>query len=130
LPPVSPPFAKPKFEEISLSDTPTAAIAVAPETLTVTWMVAGSIVVELLILIVFLVRAAWWLSGRFTSIDGNFAATTKEITQIKSDVSNDIAGRRAVAEAREDIARIKATLAEFRERVDRLESHEDRRKSA
>jgi hypothetical protein len=84
LPPVSPPFAKPKFEEISLSDTPTAAIAVAPETLTVTWMVAGSIVVELLILIVFLVRAAWWLSGRFTSIDGNFAATTKEITQLNS----------------------------------------------
>lgn len=33
---------------------------------------------------------------------------------MKTDVSNDIAGRRAVPEAREDIARIKATLAEFR----------------
>jgi hypothetical protein len=111
-----------------LSDASTAAIAVAPETLTVTWMVAGGIVVELLVLIVFLVRAAWWLSGRFTSIDANFAATAKEIAQLKSDVSNDIAGRRAVAEAREDIARIKATLTEFRERIDRLETHEDGRK--
>lgn len=111
-----------------MSEAPFAAIAVAPETLTVTWVVAGSVVVELLVLIVFLVRAAWWLSGRFTSIDANFAATTKEITQIKSDVSNDIAGRHAVAEAREDIARMKATLSEFRERIDRLESHEDGRK--
>lgn len=113
-----------------MSDAHTAAIAVAPETLTITWMVAGSIVVELLILIVFLVRAAWWLSGRFTNIDASFAATAREIAQIKSDVSNDIAGRRAVAEAREDIARMKATLAEFRERIDRLESHEDERKRA
>lgn len=103
------------------------AVAIAPETLTITWVVAGSIVVELLILIVFLVRAAWWLSGRLTNIDASFAATAKEIAQLKSDVSNDIAGRRAVAEAREDIARIKATLTEFRERIDRLESHEDER---
>lgn len=36
-------------------------------------------------------------------------------------MSNDIAGRRASTEAREDIARIKATLSEFRERIDRLE---------
>lgn len=106
------------------------AVSVAPATLTITWMLAGSVVVELLVLIVFLVRVAWWLSGRFTNIDANFAATAKEIAQIKSDVSNDIAGRRAVAEAREDIARIKATLAEFRERIDRLESHEDGRKRA
>lgn len=102
-----------------MSDASTAAIAVAPETLTVTWVVAGSVVV---------VRAAWWLSGRFTSIDANFAATAKEIAQLKADVSNDIAGRRAVAEAREDIARIKATLTEFRERIDRLENNEDGRK--
>jgi hypothetical protein len=112
-----------------LSDAPTAAIAVAPETLTITWLMAGSIVLELLVLIVFLVRAAWWLSSRFTSIDGSFTTTAKEIAQLKSDVSNDIAGRRAVAEAREDIACIKATLTEFRERIDRLESHEDERKS-
>ncbi len=113
---------------LELWNPSSAAVVIAPETLTVTWMVAGSIVVELLVLIVFLVRAAWWLSGRFTSVDASFAATTKEIAQLKSDVSNDIAGRRAVAEAREDIARMKATLAEFRERVDRLESQEDRRK--
>lgn len=112
-----------------MSDVPTAAIAVAPETLTVTWMVAGSIVVELLVLIVFLVRAAWWLSGRFTNIDASFAAAAKEIVQLKSDVSNNIAGRRAVADAREDIARIKATLSEFRERIDHLESNEDRKRA-
>lgn len=112
-----------------MSEAPFAAIAVAPETLTVTWVVAGSVVVELLVLIVFLVRAAWWLSGRFTSIDASFAATAKEIAQIKSDVSNDIAGRRAVADAREDIARMKATLTEFRERIDRLESNEDRKRA-
>jgi hypothetical protein len=102
-----------------------AAITFAPETLTITWVVAGSIVVELLILVVFLVRAAWWLSGRFTSIDASFVSTAKEITQLKSDVSNDIAGRRAVADAREEIARMKATISESRERIDRLESHED-----
>jgi len=62
------------------------------------------------------------------SIDASFAATAKEIAKLKADVSNDIAGRRAVAEAREDIACIKVTLAEFRERIDRLESHEDGRK--
>ena len=84
-----------------MSEVPTASIAVAPETLTVSWLVTGSIVVELLVLIVFLVRAAWWLSGRFTSIDTSFTATAKEITQLKSDVSNDIAGRRAVVEARD-----------------------------
>jgi hypothetical protein len=111
-----------------LPGTLPAAITLAPETLTVTWVVAGSVVVELLVLIVFLVRAAWWLSGRFTSIDASFAAMAKEIAQLKSDVSNDIAGRRAVAEAREDIARVKATLAEFRERIDRLGSHEDGQK--
>lgn len=61
------------------------AVTVAPETLTVTWMVAGSIVVELLVLIVFLVRAAWWLSGRFTNIDASFAATAKEVAQLKFD---------------------------------------------
>jgi hypothetical protein len=125
LPPLTPPFAKLEFEVTFLSDPPTAAIAVAPETLTVTWMVAGGIAVEIFVLIVFLVRASWWLSGRFTSIDASFAATAKEIAQLKTDVGNDIAGRRAVAEAREDIARVKATLAELRERIDRLESHED-----
>lgn len=59
MPPVSPPFVEPEFEEVSLSDAPTAAVTVAPETLTITWMVAGSVVVELLVLVVFLVRAAW-----------------------------------------------------------------------
>jgi len=72
-----------------------------------------------------LVRAAWWLSGRFNDIDASFATTAKEIAQLKADISNDIAGRRAVTEAREDIARIKATVSELRERIDRLESHED-----
>ena len=57
-------------------------------------------------------------------------ATAKEIVALKADVSNDIAGRRVVAEARTDIAQMKATLAEFRERIDRLESNEDGRKHA
>lgn len=111
-----------------MSHAPVAGLAVPPETLMITWMAAGGIVVELLFLVVFLARSAWWLSSRFTSIDASFAATAKEIAQLKSDVSNDIAGRRAVTEAREDIARMKAMLAEFRERIDRLESHEDGRK--
>lgn len=85
----------------------------------------GSIVAELLVLIVFLTRAAWWLSGRFTSIDASFVAIAKEAAQIKADVCNDIAGRRAVTDAREDIARMKATVSELRERIDRLESQED-----
>ena len=46
------------------------------------------------------------------------------------DVSNDIAGRKVVAEARTDIAQMKATLAEFRERIDRIEANEDGRKHA
>jgi hypothetical protein len=54
----------------------------------------------------------------------------KEIVALKADISNDIAGRRVVAEARTDIAQIKATMGEFRERIDRLESHEDGRKHA
>jgi hypothetical protein len=110
--------------------TAAAAVTVAPEALTITWLVAGGIIAQLLILIVFLVRVAWWLSHRFTLIDATLAGNAKEISAIKTDVSNDIAGRKVVAEARTDIAQIKATLAEFRERIDRLESHEDGRKHA
>jgi hypothetical protein len=35
-----------------------------------------------------------------------------------------------VADARGDIAQIKATLIEFRERIDRIEANEDGRKHA
>ena len=49
---------------------------------------------------------------------------------MKADIGNDIAGRRAVADARGDIAQIKATLIEFRERIDRIEANEDGRKHA
>lgn len=107
-----------------------APISVGADALTLTWVVVGSLILELLILIVFLVRVAWWLSQRFTLIDATLAANAKEITAIEEDVSNDIAGRRVVAEARTDIAQIKATMGEFRERIDRLESHEDGRKHA
>ena len=105
-----------------------APISVGADALTLTWVVVGSLILELLILIVFFVRVAWWLSQRFTLIDATLAANAKEITAIKEDVSNDIAGRRVVAEARTDIAQIKATMGEFRERIDRLESNEDGRK--
>ena len=105
-----------------------APISVGADALTLTWVVVGSLILELLILIVFLVRVAWWLSQRFTLIDATLAANAKEIGAIKVDVSNDIAGRKVVAEARTDIAQMKATLAEFRESIDRLESHEDERK--
>ena len=105
-----------------------APISVGADALTLTWVGVGSLILELLILIVFLVRVAWWLSQRFTLIDATLAANAKEITAIKEDVSNDIAGRRVVAEARTDIAQIKATMGEFRERIDRLESNEDGRK--
>ena len=105
-----------------------APISVGADALTLTWVVVGSLILELLILVVFLVRVAWWLSQRFTLIDATLAANAKEITAIKEDVSNDIAGRRVVAEARTDIAQIKATMGEFRERIDRLESNEDGRK--
>jgi hypothetical protein len=124
-------MANPKSKgRLSMPRTAAAAVTVAPETLTITWLVAGGIIAQLLILIVFLVRVAWWLSQRFTLIDATLAANAKEITAIKEDVSNDIAGRRVVAEARTDIAQIKATMGEFRERIDRLESNEDGRKHA
>lgn len=113
-----------------MSAVPAAAVTVAPDAITITWVVAGGIIAELLILIVFLVRVTWWLSSRFSLIDATFAANAREIAEIKSDVSNDIAGRKVVAEARTDIAQMKATLGEFRERIDRLESHEDGRKHA
>ena len=106
------------------------SIAVSPEALTLTWVVAGSIVVELLVLIVFLVRVSWWLSHRFTMIDASFMTVGKDVAQLKADIGNDIAGRRAVADARGDIAQIKATLIEFRERIDRIEANEDGRKHA
>jgi len=107
-----------------------APISVGADALTLTWVFVGSLILELLILIVFLVRVAWWLSQRFTLIDATLAANAKEITAIKEDISNDIAGRRVVAEARTDIAQIKATMAEFRERIDRIEANEDGRKHA
>ena len=107
-----------------------APISVGADALTLTWVVVGSLILELLILIVFLVRVAWWLSQRFTLIDATLAANAKEITAIKEDVSNDIAGRRVVAEARTDIAQIKATIGEFRERIDRIEANQDARKHA
>ncbi len=107
-----------------------SSIAVAPEALTLTWVVVGSIVLELLVLIVFLVRVSWWLSHRFTMIDASFMTVGKDVAQLKADIGNDIAGRRAVADARGDIAQIKATLIEFRERIDRIEANEDGRKHA
>jgi hypothetical protein len=113
-----------------MSAVPAAAVTVAPEAITITWMVAGSIIAELLILIVFLVRVVWWLSQRFTLIDATFAANAREIAAIKADISNDIAGRKVVAEARTNIAQMKATLAEFRERIDRIEANEDGRNHA
>jgi len=106
------------------------SIAIAPEALTLTWVVVGSIVLELLVLIVFLVRVSWWLSHRFTMIDASFMTVGKDVAQLKADIGNDIAGRRAVAAARGDIAQIKATLVEFRERIDRIETNEDGRKHA
>jgi hypothetical protein len=119
-----------KPEEETMPATAAAAVTVAPETLTITWLVAGGIIAQLLILIVFFVRVAWWLSHRFTLIDATLAGNAKEINAIKVDVSNDIAGRKVVADARTDIAQIKATMGEFRERIDRLESNEDGRKHA
>ena len=110
--------------------TAAAAVTVAPETLTITWLVAGAIIAQLLILIIFLVRVTWWLSHRFTLIDATLAGNAKEIVALRADVSNDIAGRKVVAEARTDIAQMKATLAEFRERIDRIEANEDGRKHA
>lgn len=44
------------------------SIAVAPEALTLTWVVVGSLILELLVLIVFVVRVAWWLSQRFGAL--------------------------------------------------------------
>jgi ABC-type multidrug transport system fused ATPase/permease subunit len=105
-----------------------APISVGADALTLTWVFVGSLILELLILIVFLVRVAWWLSQRFTLIDATLAANAKAITAIEADVSNDIAGRRVVAEARTDIAQIKATMAEFRERIERTEANLDARK--
>ena len=83
---------------------PSPSIAVAPKALTRTWVVVGSIVVELLVLIVFLVRVSWWLSHRFTMIDASFMTVGKDVAQLKADIGSDIAGRRAVADARGDIA--------------------------
>ena len=87
-----------------MSAIPTAAVTVAPDAITITWVVAGGIIAELLILIVFLVRVAWWLSQRFTLIDASFAASAREIAAIRADVSNDIAGRKAVREGGEDFS--------------------------
>lgn len=109
---------------------PSPSIAFGPEALTLTWVVVGSIVLELLVLIVFLVRVSWWLSHRFTMIDASFMTVGKDVAQLKADIGNDIAGRRAVADARGDIAQIKATLIEFRERIDRIEANQDGRKHA
>lgn len=105
-------------------------VNVSAETLTLTWVVAGSLILELLVLIVFLVRVAWWLSRRFTLIDATLAANARELSALEADVSNDIAGRKVVAEARTDIALIKAGMAEFRERIDRIETNLDARKHA
>lgn len=106
--------------------TSAGPISVGPDALALTWVAVGSLIVELLALIVFLVRLAWWLSNRFALIDAAFAAASREIAQIRSDVGNDIAGRRVVAEARTDIASIKATVADLRERVERLEKDRER----
>ena len=105
-------------------------ISIGADALTLTWVVVGSIVLELFVLIVFLVRVSWWLSHRFTMIDASFMTVGKDVAQLKADIGNDIAGRRAVADARGDIAQIKATLVEFRERIDRIEANEDGRKHA
>lgn len=110
-------------------NTSDAAIVIAPETLSITWVAAGALFVELLVLIVFLVRVAWWLSHRFTAIDAGFQVLGKDVAQLKADVSNDIAGRRVVAETRNDLTEMKTALRDLRERVGRLEEHEDERRT-
>lgn len=105
------------------------SIAIAPEALTITWVVVGSIILELFVLIVFLVRVSWWLSHRFTTIDANFLTVGKDVAQLKADISNDIAGRRVVAETRNDITELKTGFKDIRERVGRLEEHEDERRT-
>lgn len=91
------------------------------------WLAVGGLLIELLVLIVFLVRVAWWLSHRFTAIDAGFGTLAKDVTQLKADVSNDIAGRRVVAETRNDLVEMKTALRDIRDRVSRLEDHEDQR---
>lgn len=108
----------------------TTPVSIAADALTLTWVAVGSLILELLVMIVFLVRVTWWLSHRFTLIDATLAARDRDIAALKADISNDIAGRRVVAEARTDIAQIKATIGEFRERIDRIEANEDGRKHA
>ena len=54
-----------------------APISVGADALTLTWVFVGSLILELLILIVFLVRVAWWLSQRFTLIDATLVANAK-----------------------------------------------------
>lgn len=108
----------------------TVPVSAGAEALTLTWVVVGGLILELLILVVFLTRVAWWLSHCFTLIDATLAANEREVAALKADVSNDIAGRRVVAEARTDIAQIKATIGEFRERIERIEAIEDGRKHA
>jgi hypothetical protein len=107
-----------------------SAIAIAPDSLTLTWVAVGSIVFELLVLIVFLVRVSWWLSQRFTLIEANFAQVGKELTRLETEIGNDIAGRRAVAESRNDIAELKVGLKNTSERLARLEENEDERRKA
>lgn len=110
-------------------DAPVVPIIVAPQALTLTWLVVGGLVVELLVLIVFLVRVAWWLSHRFTAIDAAIGLLDKDVAQLKSDVGNDIAGRKVVAETRNDLVEMKTALRDIRERVGRLENHEDSRRT-
>ena len=55
-----PKVCQPVIPRGTLMSAPVAAtVTVAPETLTITSLVAGGIIAELLILIVFLVRVAW-----------------------------------------------------------------------
>ncbi|MBE7183816.1 MAG: hypothetical protein INR68_05370 [Methylobacterium mesophilicum] len=104
-------------------------IIVAPEALTITWLAVGGLVIELFVLIVFLVRVAWWLSHRFTAIDAGLGLLNKDVAQLKADVGNDIAGRKVVAETKNDLVEMKTALRDMRERVGRLENHEDGRRA-
>lgn len=55
-------------------------IIIGADALTLTRVVVGSIVLELFVLIVLLVRVSLWLSHRFTKINANFMTVGKDVT--------------------------------------------------
>ncbi|MFN3624478.1 MAG: hypothetical protein ACK4TP_10485 [Hyphomicrobium sp.] len=77
------------------------------------WAIVAAFLAHAVAVVAALTKLVAWAAGSQAKLETRLLA-------LEAKVDNDIAGRRIVAELRADVAAIKATLAELKDRIHRL----------